>query len=77
MNVTNEIFHRSSYAEQMAEQLLMPAPLHTNVRSGVFLSGIRRVGKTTFLRQNLIPALEARGAVVIYVGSGIHFWLSA
>jgi hypothetical protein len=31
------------------------------------LSGIRRVGKTTFLRQDLIPALEEQGAVVIYV----------
>ena len=67
MNATSDIFHRSTYAEQMAQQLLNPAPLHTNVRSGVFLSGIRRVGKTTFLRQDLIPALEARGALVIYV----------
>ena len=67
MNASNDIFHRSTYAEQMAEQLLIPAPLHTNIRSGVFLSGIRRVGKTTFLRQDLIPALEARGALVIYV----------
>lgn len=67
MNALNEIFHRSTYAEQMAEQLLIPAPLQTNVRSGVFLSGIRRVGKTTFLRQDLIPALEARGALIIYV----------
>lgn len=61
------VFHRTTYAEQMAEQLLHPGPLHTNVRSGVFLSGIRRVGKTTFLRQDLVPALESRGAVVVYV----------
>lgn len=63
----NALFHREIYAGQMAEQLLNPGPLDESTRSGVFLSGIRRVGKTTFLRQDLIPALEARGALVIYV----------
>ncbi len=63
----NGLFHRESYAGQMAEQLLNPGPLDESTRSGVFLSGIRRVGKTTFLRQDLIPALESRGALVIYV----------
>ena len=62
-----DVFHRTAYAEQMAQQLLQPSPLHMNVRSGVLLSGIRRVGKTTFLRQDLVPALEARGALVVYV----------
>lgn len=61
------LFHRETYAAQMAEQLLNPGPLDESTRSGVFLSGIRRVGKTTFLRQDLIPALETRGALVIYV----------
>ena len=60
-----DVFHRTAYAEQMAQQLLQPSPLHMNVRSGVLLSGIRRVGKTTFLRQDLVPALEARGALVL------------
>jgi hypothetical protein len=64
---TDSLFHRSRYAAQLAQQLLRPSPLHMNVRSGVFLSGIRRVGKTTFLRQDLMPALEALGALVIYV----------
>lgn len=64
---SNDVFHRKVYAEMMADQLLKPSPLQTNVRSGVFLSGIRRVGKTTFLRQDLVPALEERGALVIYV----------
>jgi hypothetical protein len=64
---TDGLFHRETYASQMAEQLLNPGPLDQSTRSGVFLSGIRRVGKTTFLRQDLIPALEARGALVIYV----------
>ncbi len=67
MSATDDVFHRRAYADQMAEQLLNPSALYANVRSGVFLSGIRRVGKTTFLRQDLVPAIEARGALVIYV----------
>jgi len=67
MSDTTGLFHRETYAAQMAEQLLNPGPLDESTRSGVFLSGIRRVGKTTFLRQDLIPALETRGALVIYV----------
>lgn len=67
MRAADAVFHRKTYADQMAQQLLQPSPLHMNVRSGVFLSGIRRVGKTTFLRQDLVPALEAKGALVIYV----------
>ena len=61
------VFHRPEYAANMAEQLLKPSALQLQVRSGVFLSGIRRIGKTTFLRQDLIPALETMGALVIYV----------
>uniref|UniRef100_UPI0030F7EF59 hypothetical protein n=1 Tax=uncultured Acidovorax sp. TaxID=158751 RepID=UPI0030F7EF59 len=64
--MATDVFHRTAYAEQMAQQLLQPSPLQMNVRSGVLLSGIRRVGKTTFLRQDLVPALEARGALVVY-----------
>ena len=60
-------FHREQYARDMALQLLKPTALQLQVRSGVFLSGIRRIGKTTFLRQDLIPALESMGALVIYV----------
>ena len=61
------VFHRPEYASDMAQQLLRPTALQVQVRSGVFLSGIRRIGKTTFLRQDLIPALESMGALVIYV----------
>jgi hypothetical protein len=67
MSDTPDVYHRTGYAQELAQQLLHPSPLFQNVRSGVFLSGIRRVGKTTFLRQDLIPALEERGAIVIYV----------
>lgn len=60
-------FHRPQYADDLAQQLLKPTALQLQVRSGVFLSGIRRIGKTTFLRQDLIPALESMQALVIYV----------
>lgn len=62
-----DVFHRQGYAQDMARQLLQPSSLQLQVRSGVFLSGIRRIGKTTFLRQDLIPTLDAMGALVIYV----------
>ncbi len=61
------LYHREQYARDLAQQLLKPTALQVQVRSGVFLSGIRRIGKTTFLRQDLIPALESMGALVIYV----------
>ncbi len=60
-------YRRDQYAADLAQQLLKPTALQVQVRSGVFLSGIRRIGKTTFLRQDLVPALEAMGALVIYV----------
>lgn len=63
----SEIFHRRKLAQEMAAQLLEPGVLDQALRSGLFLSGVRRTGKTTFLKQDLIPALETDGAIVIYV----------
>lgn len=60
-------FHRPQLAQEMAEQLLRPKGLQTSVRSGLFLGGLRRIGKTTFLRGDLVPALESLGAIVVYV----------
>ena len=60
-------FRRTALAKGMAQQLLQPSFLDTSLRSGLFLSGQRRVGKTTFLATDLIPALENLGAIVIYV----------
>jgi hypothetical protein len=51
----------------MAQQLLNPGVLDEGLRSGLFLSGLRRTGKTTFLINDLIPALEGASALVIYV----------
>jgi hypothetical protein len=63
----SDIYHRPELAQQMAQQLLNPGVLDEGLRSGLFLSGLRRTGKTTFLLNDLIPALEAAGALVIYV----------
>ena len=60
-------FHRTALAQEMAKQLLQPTFLDLSLRSGLFLSGQRRVGKTTFLAGDLIPELQALGAIVIYV----------
>lgn len=61
------LYHRPALAAEMAEQLIHPGALGEGLRSGLFVSGLRRTGKTTFLVADLIPALEARGAIVIYV----------
>jgi hypothetical protein len=62
-----QIFPRPALAAQMARQLIHPDMLSEGLRSGLFISGLRRTGKTTFLRQDLIPALEREHALVIYV----------
>jgi len=61
------VFHRPELAAALAERLLCPGPLDTALRSGLFVRGMRRTGKTTFLAHDLIPALESLGAVVVYV----------
>lgn len=61
-----EIYHRRQEAEELAERLIHPSSLGS-LRSGLFFSGPRRTGKSTFLKKDLIPALERHGALVIYV----------
>jgi hypothetical protein len=63
----SSIYRRAQLAATMAHQLLHPTVLDEGLRSGLFLSGLRRTGKTTFLVNDLIPALEKGGALVIYV----------
>ena len=63
----SKLFSRRDLAEQMAGRILSPGVLDEGLRSGLFLSGMRRIGKTTFLLNDLIPVLEQRGAIVIYV----------
>ena len=61
------IYRRPELAAQMVRPLLNPGVLDEGLRSGLFLSGLRRTGKTTFLLNDLIPALEEAGALVVYV----------
>lgn len=65
--MNNAIFSRRDLATRMAEQIIHPSALTDVLHSGLFLSGPRRIGKTTFLKYDLIPALEELGAIVIYV----------
>lgn len=63
----SNIYRRPELAGQMTQRLLNPGPLDVALQSGLFLSGQRRIGKTTFLLNDLIPCLDAAGAIVIYV----------
>ena len=63
---SSKIFHRPELARKLAQQILHVSPTSAS-SSGVFLAAPRRTGKTTFMRQDLTPALVASGALVIYV----------
>lgn len=65
--IVPEVFRRPRFAAELAGRLLKPGVLDEGLRSGLFISGLRRTGKTTFLRTDLVPELEAQGALVIYV----------
>jgi hypothetical protein len=60
-------YNRTQLAADVARQILRPGVLEQTLQSGLFISGPRRVGKTTFLKFDLIPELEKQGAIVIYV----------
>lgn len=57
------IFHRPEVAKRYIEYLLHQKA----AESGTFLAAPRRTGKSTFLREDLKPALEKLGIHVIYV----------
>lgn len=59
------VHSRSKDAKAMADQLMGETPF--SFRSGLFLAGPRRTGKSTFLRQDLVPELEQRGVLCLYV----------
>lgn len=63
----HSIYHRPDLADRLAAMLLGDDPLSSAGRSGLFLSAPRRTGKSTFLRNDLVPAVEKAGAVVVYV----------
>lgn len=57
-------FHRPKLAAAIATQALSNSPASSG---GLFLAAPRRTGKSTFIRQDLIPDLETRGVETIYV----------
>lgn len=59
-------FPRPELARAMAEALTGHT-LFSDAPNGLFLAAPRRTGKSTFLQQDLRPALEKRGVVVVYV----------
>ena len=61
------LFHRPDIAAKLAATLLGDDPLNQSGRSGRFLAAPRRTGKSTFLRSDFIPAIEAAGAIAVYV----------
>ncbi len=58
-------FHRTRLAADMADKILHIAPGSAS-SSGLFLAAPRRTGKSTFLREDLRPALQAQDALVLY-----------
>ena len=60
------IFSRKALAQRMATTVLTDA-VGSASSSGLFLAAPRRTGKSTFLRENLRPALQSAGALVLYV----------
>ena len=59
-------FPRSALAQELVMSLQGKAWLG-DAHNGLFLAAPRRTGKSTFLQGDLRPALEAAGAVVVYV----------
>lgn len=59
-------FERPALAAQMAESVSGRHKWNSDA-DGLFLAAPRRTGKSTFLKADLVPALEALGAEVIYL----------
>lgn len=60
------VFHRASLAEHLVKSILASS-IGSAAASGLFLAAPRRTGKSTFVREDLRPALQNVGATVIYV----------
>jgi len=61
-----KLFKRTELASEVAGKILLTSPTSAS-SSGLFLAAPRRTGKSTFLREDLRPQLEAKGALVLYV----------
>lgn len=58
-----QYFHRPHLANRLVSNILNGKA----AGSGLFLAAPRRTGKSTFLREDLVPALDAAGAFVLYI----------
>jgi len=63
---TNPTFRRPHLARQIAAQVT-DTGVAASAASGLFLAAPRRTGKSTFMREDLRPAVEAKGGHVLYV----------
>jgi hypothetical protein len=61
---SEHFFHRPALARAYADEVLDTT---LGVSGGLFLAAPRRVGKSTFVRQDLMPELQSRGLETIYV----------
>ncbi|RZI54754.1 MAG: ATP-binding protein [Pseudomonas sp.] len=59
------LYHRPELATRLSK-LIMQVSVGSSASSGVFLAAPRRTGKSTFAREDLRPALEKAGAIVLY-----------
>jgi hypothetical protein len=58
-------FHRAELADSYCDSLEGKGLVDS--RSGLFLAAPRRTGKSTFLREDLLPAMQRRGWTTVYV----------
>ena len=58
-------FHRRKLARDYVDGLLGVSAF--DFGSGLFLTAPRRTGKTTFLREDLMPEIEGREVLSVYV----------
>jgi hypothetical protein len=59
-------FKRPQLASAIADELIGKSSF-SDAPNGLFLAAARRTGKSEFLKQDLQPALEDRGILVVYV----------
>jgi hypothetical protein len=64
-NLESHHFTRPDLVGRIVQDLTGQIPF-SDGRNGIFLAAPRRTGKTAFLRNELMPALEAQRLVVIY-----------
>lgn len=60
-------FRRENLAKSITTSLMGGEFPNPDFGSGLFLSAPRRTGKSTFLREDLVPALKERGITTVYV----------